>query len=158
MKHLTLIILTSLALVLPAHARSPEPIINFENVSITPASGKMPGFSQVKAAIEQAAKAPIPSASGQQWEIAETAPGQIVATLHVRGKHMVRVDILYNVEKFSVTYRDSMNMNYSSEGKSTDAPFVNNGNALNGKAVIHPYYNRWVKALVDNIRLETRKF
>jgi hypothetical protein len=138
-----------------AHAQRTEPIVNYENMEILPASGKTPSLTEVKAAIERAAN----TARGEAWEIAEVAPGKLVGTLNVQGKHSIRVNIVFNQSAYSVTYKDSVNMNYG-PGAETDRDPADPriirslpGNQL----VIHANYNRWVKALVNNIRFETRK-
>lgn len=144
-------------LVVPlAHAqRTPEPIVNYENMEILPASGKAPSLTEIKAAIERAANA----SRGEAWEITEVAPGKLVGTLNVQGRHSMRVNIVFSPSAYSVTYKDSINMNY---GRSAETerdpqdpriirPLPSN------QFVIHPNYNRWVKALVTNIRFETQK-
>lgn len=114
-----------------AAQRMPIPIVNHEDVAITPASGQRPTQAQVKQAIQSAA-------SAKQWEVTDQGPGRMLATLHVRGKHTVVTEISYSPEKFSLVYKDSINMKYSP--------------GPDGMGVIHPFYNRWVQDLKEAIR------
>jgi hypothetical protein len=111
-----------------AQARSTVPVQNFENVAAVRSSGGPLNGQQIKAAIASAA-------SARGWLVSDQGPGHSVATLHVRGKHTVSVDISYGSGQYSVKYKDSVNMNFA------------DGN-------IHPHYNKWVASLVDTIRAE----
>lgn len=142
-----------------AQARTLEPLVNYENQEIRPASGKTPTLAQVKGAIEKAAKAPIPSARGQVWELKEVATGVMTATLDVRGKHTVVLTITFSPTAYSVTYKDSVNMHYGPAAemeRDPSSPILIRAKPT-GQYEIHPYYNRWVKALASNIRFETQK-
>jgi hypothetical protein len=121
---------------LDAMARQTVPVINYENLPLTTASGRAPTAAQVKQAIQSAAGA-------RQWTLVDQGPGRMLATLQVRGKHTVVTQISYSADKLSVTYSDSTNMNY--------AP------GPDGKGAIHPFYNRWVQDLTDAIRLTLAK-
>ena len=106
MKKLLQALLITLALCSAAQARESVPIINFENQAIITASGKRLSSDQIKAAI-------IRAASTVQWAASENGNDQLMsATLTVRNKHTMRVSIAYTSDKFSVTYKDSINMNY----------------------------------------------
>jgi len=63
------------------------------------------------------------------------------------------VEIVYSADKYSVTYRDSINMNYHSEAK-YDSRLPNSGANRATGPVIHPAYNTWVQELKDAIRIE----
>ncbi len=141
-----------------ASASTLQPVINYENQAIRPASGKTPSMAQVKAAIEKAAKAPIPSARNQSWELKEVAAGMLVATLNVRGKHTVMVTIAFSPNAYSVNYKDSINMHYAPIADTVrySGMPVNYNQSASGFE-IHSYYNAWVKALVNNISFETQK-
>jgi hypothetical protein len=54
----------------------------------------------------------------------------------------VDVDIAYTKETFSITYVDSVNMNYSIR---SDGPYI------------HPKYNRWVEILKQDIQKDIEK-
>jgi hypothetical protein len=53
--------------------------------------------------------------------------------------HQIVVDIPVSDGKFSIFYKDSVNMKYALE---------------DGKKVIHPQYNNWVANLLGDVRSE----
>ncbi|XDF36791.1 hypothetical protein RBH89_06955 [Paracidovorax avenae] len=110
---------------LPAEARTPVPVINLPHIAIPASASQGRTDAQVRQAITMAAQA-------KGWTVAAPEAGKLVATLNVRGKHTVMVDIPYDSKSYSLLYRDSANMKYSQ---------------LNGEAVIHPNYNRWTQDL-----------
>ncbi len=119
----------------PALAREPVPIINYDAVQIVTTSGNKPQVTQVEQAIKTAAAA-------NEWTLSNSEDGKLLATLFVRNKHTVVVEITYDTEKYSLQYKDSINMKYGTQ---------------NGKPVIHPFYNRWVETLKEAIRVELLK-
>jgi hypothetical protein len=136
-KSLRVLLLALLAFAsLNAVARTPVPVINHENVSISSPTGKPLSMAQVKQAIHNAAAA-------KQWSVVDQGPGKILATLHVRGKHTAVTQITYSPDKYSVVYNDSQNLNYSG--------------GPDGRGTIHPFYNRWVQDLSEAIRLSLNK-
>jgi hypothetical protein len=137
MKFLRLLLAATFALaVLPATAqRQPVPIINHNDVLIEQRAGKPRTAAQVKQAIMNA---PAP----RSWEFSDAAPGVLVGTLHVRGKHTIVAEIRYSADRYSIIYRDSVNMKYSPGGST---------------GMIHPFYNRWIDELRDAIRAELAK-
>ena len=118
----------ALAFALQAQARTPVPVVDFENIPFTGSSGQPASATQIKSAIEAAAQA-------RGWQLAAAAPDRMVATLHVRGKHTVVSEITYRTGQYSVRYQDSVNMNFDA-----------------GTRKIHPFYNKWTQDLVDTIR------
>lgn len=119
----------------PASARWPMPIVNYPDVPVVTSSGTAPSAARVKQAI-------LAGAAAKNWTIAQQADGKLQATLKVRGKHTVIVQIAYTPEKYSLTYQDSIDMNYGQR---------------NGEPVIHPFYNTWVTDLKESIRAELVK-
>lgn len=119
----------------PASARWPMPIVNYPDVPVVTSSGAVPSAARVKQAIQAGATA-------KNWTVAQQADGKLQATLKVRGKHTVIVQIAYTAEKYSLTYQDSIDMNYGQR---------------NGEPVIHPFYNNWVADLKESIRSEMLK-
>ncbi len=71
------------------------------------------------------------------WRIMEPSSGLIEATIVVRGKHTVVVDIPYTSTHYDITYKSSVNMEYTTK---------------NGSARIHPHYNKWVSLLHQDIQ------
>lgn len=134
MKNILFSLLIALyALAAPALAREAVPIVNLENQTIAAGSGKTLTLDDVRRALRQAA-------SVRSWTVEDTAPGQALATLMVRGKHTIKVDVTYTDKTISFKYRDSVNMKY---GKNEE-----------GKPVIHPFYMKWVDNLMADLRVE----
>jgi hypothetical protein len=129
----------------PAHAqRTPVSIVNHPNIPV--ATTKPVQAEQVKKAIHGAALR-------KGWTLADEAGDKMLATLVVRNKHTIMVEIVYSADKYSIAYRDSINMNYHSEAK-YDSRLPNaSANRASGP-VIHPAYNTWVQELKDAIRIE----
>lgn len=123
-----------------AHARTPVPIVNHENVIWARPDGKALEVNEVKSRI-------IKAGQEKSWSIVPgSAENSLIGTLVVRGKHTVRVSIVYGASTFSVKYLDSINMNYKApEAGSTEAQTAPLG-------VVHPFYNRWAEELVTSIR------
>jgi hypothetical protein len=130
-----LAVVLSLVSLHAAAQRMPVPIIDLENVALAAGDGRAPSQAQVKQAIQAAAAA-------KQWELKEAGPASMIATLHVRGKHTVVVDVAYAAGTVSLKYRDSIDMKYGTR---------------DGKRVIHPFYNRWVEDFKEGIRLAATK-
>ncbi len=119
----------------PAIAREPVPVIDLPNNAVATNSGKTVTAEQVKQAI-------LTAAASKGWTVAQQPDRQLVATILVRNKHTVVVDIAYSAESYSIVYKDSINMKFG---------------VVDGSKVIHPYYNRWTQALKEAIRIELLK-
>ena len=114
-------------------ARTPEPVVNLVDQAAAPASGKVLTADEVKQLISKVAQE-------KKWVVNPLADGKLNASLTWNGnKHTIVVEIACDAGRYSVTYKDSINMNYS---------------VKDGQPVIHPYYNRHVNALRDAIRVE----
>jgi hypothetical protein len=116
----------------PAFARAPVPIIDHENIAVATGSGKRLTGEQVRDAIVNAGKK-------RRWIITTPGPSELIATYDKQGKHTVVVNIKYSPDRYSVKYRSSTNMKYTVE---------------DGKPLIHPYYNKWVQTLINDINFE----
>jgi len=93
---------------------------------------------------EDVKKAIKRAGTGLGWIISDEEPGHAVGTLYLRD-HMAKVDIYYDLEGYSITYKDSSNLDYESTGEgSTDGT----------GATIHSNYNGWVKNLDNAIRTQ----
>jgi hypothetical protein len=119
----------------PAFARSAVPLVEFPDQGIAAPAGKTLTDAEVREAIVRAAKS-------LGWTLDPAGDQKLVATLVVRNKHTIAVNIAYTPEKVSVTFNSSINMKYEVKG---------------GVAVIHPNYNEWTRKLVDAIRFEAGK-
>ena len=58
------------------------------------------------------------------WKMKEVKPGHIVGTLNLRD-HMAKINIKYTAKRYSITYKDSSNLNYDGTN-------------------IHRNYNNWI--------------
>jgi hypothetical protein len=68
------------------------------------------------------------------WRLQTVSPGKIVGTLNLR-EHVAVVDIAYDTKTYSITYKDSRNLDYKG-------------------ATIHRNYNGWVQNLDKSIRAQ----
>ncbi len=75
------------------------------------------------------------------WTVEKLTPGEIIAKLVVRNKHIAYIKIQYDRHKIAVKYHDSQNLNYSRVGTSAE--------------VIHPNYLKWVDFLMSKITYTT---
>lgn len=150
MKHIKSAVLMFATLVsLNAIARTPVPIINYDNISVATSSGKTLQLEQVKQAIQSAAGA-------KAWSIAIQADGKLLATRNERNKHFIVVEIEYSADKYSLKYKDSTNMKFG-DAPQPDPSSFQNPTIAPGSKVIHPYYNKWVQEFRDAIRVELLK-
>lgn len=117
-----------------AYART-APLVNHDNLTILTGSGKPLTKQEFKQAISVAGAA-------KTWTVQEQADGSFLATLVVRNKHTVATRIVYSSETYSITYVDSINMNFGQ---------------AQGVTVIHPNYNSWVSNLIQEINTEFRR-
>jgi len=111
------------------------PIVEFRNQALLTSSGRTPTLDEVRRAI-------VTAATSLGWTLYPAGEQGFICTLVVREKHMIVVDATYSVNMLSVTYRDSTNMSYWSDGSSV---------------VIHQNYNVWTRTLTDKIRGEIVK-
>jgi hypothetical protein len=117
-----------------AHARLPVPLVNHENVPILPASGQVPTLESVRKAIMAGGMA-----GGRKWFPTSAADGRMRLTYNVRS-HSVSIEVTYSQKAYSLVYADSVNMKHGVDGS--------------GVAVIHPFYNNWVRELRTTIDYE----
>lgn len=120
-----------------------SPVQNFEKHSYTTNKADYTE-EDVKKAIQRAG-------TGLGWIISDEEPGHAVATLYLRD-HMAKVDIYYDLEGYSITYKDSSNLSYESAGEeyTDDAGETHK----NDQATIHSNYNGWVQNLDNSIRTQ----
>ena len=100
------------------------PVYNVTNQSIGPAGGTAKSLQEVKTAIVEAGKA-------RGWTVRDIAPGHLEAELRLRG-HAAVVDIKYSTTSYSITHKNSTNLNYDGTN-------------------IHPNYNSWIQNLQRDI-------
>lgn len=133
-----------------AQAARTEPIVNYENQQIKRFDSKQLTMQEVQMAIRDAAEK-------NEWRVEPNGPGKIIATLVVRNQHTAVVDIIYNPESYSITYKSSINLNYSGSPRE-GTPVVKNGRIVVDKSpVIHSNYNKWVQQFNDAIFRELQR-
>jgi hypothetical protein len=71
------------------------------------------------------------------WTFQEVAEGHLIGDVIVRNKHFATVDIYFDTESFSISYKSSRNLNYNA-----------------GRGEIHPNYNSWISNLQNDIQAE----
>lgn len=74
------------------------------------------------------------------WIVKKAAPGHATAQLNLRN-HMALVDIKYNQKEYSITYKNSIELNYDKE-----------------KGTIHSNYNGWIQNLNNAIQVQLSQF
>jgi len=101
-----LVILLSLVLTTLTGCRT-SPVYNIEDQYIA-TNIDNPALEDIKKAI-------IRGGGSQGWKMNADQPGHVIATLYIR-KHIAKVDITYNLKKYSITYKDSTNLKYEAQG------------------------------------------
>ncbi len=96
-------------------------------------SKAMPSSST--ATLEDVTEAIKSAAVGLGWQIKELAPDEIEAKKVVRNKHTAIISITYDTKKFSIFYKDSIELGYD----------------RSGKGQIKNHYNLWVQDLEEAI-------
>jgi len=137
-----LVVLLSLILATMTGCRT-SPVYNVQDHSVT-TNIKNHTNDDVRKAI-------IRAGAGLGWNMNADKPGHVTGTLHLR-KHVAVVDITYDLNKYSIAYKDSTNLDYVAAGQeTTDA----SGNAyVNDTAIIHSNYNGWIENLDRGIQAQ----
>ncbi|NER61640.1 hypothetical protein G3435_20175 [Pseudomonas sp. MAFF212428] len=86
---------------------------------------------------EQVKQAIVQTVTKRGWSVRRVTPEQIQADILVRNTFFAAVNIDYSATGYRINYRDSRELDYK-DGK------------------IHRNYNRWVKALDNNILRELK--
>lgn len=121
------ILVACLAIVIVTGCRGAGQIYNVKEAPITTSAGK-------ELTVDQVGKAIMDAGIGLRWIMVVTKPGQIVATQNARN-HTAIVDIAYDSKTYSMTYKDSVNLNYNAE-----------------KQTIHEAYSGWIRNLDNAIK------
>lgn len=99
------------------------------NMLITPEQD----ITSYKVSAEKVRAAIVKACTSLTWRIKDKDANTITATIVVRNKHTVVVDIPYTATSYSINYVRSTNMEATSNGR------------------IHPNYNNWVIRLSKTI-------
>jgi hypothetical protein len=119
----------------PAIARDTVPIVDVINEPLQRADGGRLTDARVMQAIFSAA-------AQRKWTLGQAAGGLVTATLVIRNKHTMVVDIMYGASTISARYRSSINLKYW---------------VRNGVPYIHPAYNEQLRAFLDAIKVEVQR-
>ena len=123
--NLKILLVFALALLLGACRTAPV-IYEVKDATVTT---NVPNASK-----EDVRKAIMRAGAGLGWQMADNGPNAMIGTLLLR-THKAVVDIPYSATQYSITYKDSTNLNY------------------NGKS-IHSNYNGWIQNLDKAIRAQ----
>ena len=121
------ILVACLAVAIVTGCRGAGQIYNVKEAPIATSTGK-------ELTLDQVGKAIMDAGIGLRWIMVVTKPGQIVATQNARS-HTAIVDIAYDTKTYSMTYKDSVNLNYNAE-----------------KQTIHEAYSGWIRNLDNAIK------
>jgi len=99
------------------------------NITDTPIMASKPNPT-----VDEVSKAIMRAGTRAGWQMKPTRPGHMVGTLYIR-THIAVVDVNYSANSYSITYKDSTNVNYDGTN-------------------IHNRYNDWIMTLDKNIRAE----
>src|SRR5215213_1695186 len=110
----------ALAAVVALAACTTPPVMNVPNTPVTTGNGKPATSEQVRSAIVRAG-------SGLGWIMTPNDPGLVTGRLALRG-HVAVVDVRYSAKDYSITYKESSNLDYK-DGH------------------IHKNYNGWIENL-----------
>ncbi len=94
-------------------------------------------YFQKRMSTHKIARAIRDGANRKGWNIRKVRNGLMVASILVRNKYFVAVNINYNAYGYKISYKNSRNMKYNPADNS-----------------IHPSYNKWVRLLQENINYE----
>ena len=121
------IILVALFTVLVISGCRSNPILEYKDSPISSMTNKDLTIEQIKKGIVDAG---VPLG----WIFSDKGPGHLVGTLALR-KHLAVIDIKFDTKVYSITYKDSENLNYDG-------------------ANIHAQYNNWIKNLQRRINVK----
>ena len=121
----TKILMISLVALLFVGCRT-DPVYNVTDASVV-VGGKSVTLEDVEGAIKRAGV-------GLGWAMKPVRPGLMEATLFLR-THMAKVEIPYSTSSYSITYKDSVDLDYDG-------------------TKIHSNYNGWIQNLDNAIRTQ----
>ena len=119
-----------LLLLVPLQVRA-DTIIDLLNV---PVPAKLDGSAY---SVEEVQRAIIGGSQKRGWTARVESDGKIIARILVRSRHYAEVEITFDARSYSITYRDSRELEYDKEERD-----------------IHGNYNKWVRNLSNSIQQE----
>ena len=121
------IILMGLAVIMLTGCATPHPVRNINAEPVVGPAGRAVSLDEVGKAILRAG-------GTLGWQMKQVEPGYILGTLKLRS-HVAIVDIRYTTKNYSITYKDSTNLNYDGTN-------------------IHSNYNGWISNLDRAIKTQ----
>lgn len=110
-------ILTGLAVIMLAGCVTPHPVRNINAEPVVGPAGRA-------VSLEDVGKAIMRAGGTLGWQMKQVEPGYTLGTLKLRS-HVAVVDIRYTTKNYSITYKDSSNLDYDGTN-------------------IHRNYNGWI--------------
>ena len=121
------IMLLGLAVIMLAGCATPHAVKNINAEPVVGPAGRAVSLDEVGKAILRAG-------GTLGWQMKQMEPGYIVGTLKLRS-HVAVVDIRYTTKNYSITYKDSTNLDYDGTN-------------------IHRNYNGWISNLDRAIKAQ----
>ena len=121
------IILMGLTAMMLVGCATPHPVRNITAEPVVGPAGRAVSMDEVGKAILRAG-------ATRGWQMKLMEPGYIVGTLNVRS-HVAIVDVRYTTKNYSITYKNSTNLNYDGTN-------------------IHSRYNSWISNLDHAIKAQ----
>jgi len=118
-----------IAALVPALVLAGQPILNLKDVPV-PVKPDSSAYT-----IDEVQQAIIAGCRYKGWTPLIERPGQIKATITVRGKHYAEIAISYTSAAYSIQYVSSNNLDYDAK-----------------KQEIHRNYNKWITLLSEAIQ------
>jgi hypothetical protein len=116
-----------LTIVVMTGCRGAGQIYNIADAPVSTATGK-------ELTMEQVQKAIVEAGLSLRWIMSPDKPGHILGTQNARS-HTAVVDITYTTKSYTITYKDSVNLNYNAD-----------------KQTIHEAYSGWIRNLDNAIK------
>jgi len=109
-------------------------IVGCRSAPVYNVSGQSVATSKSNVSLDDVSAAIVRAGSALGWQMKVTKPGHILGTLHLR-THVAIVDVNYSTTSYSITYKDSTNLDYDGTN-------------------IHSNYNGWIQNLQKGIQTQ----
>ena len=109
-------------------------IVGCRSAPVYNVSSQAVATSKSNVTLDDVSAAIVRAGSALGWQMKVTKPGHILGTLHLR-THVAIVDVNYNTTAYSITYKDSTNLDYDGTN-------------------IHSNYNGWIQNLQKGIQTQ----
>ena len=109
-------------------------IVGCRSAPVYNVSAQSVATSKSNVSLDDVSAAIVRAGSALGWQMKVTKPGHILGTLHLR-THVAIVDVNYSTTSYSITYKDSTNLDYDGTN-------------------IHSNYNGWIQNLQKGIQTQ----